>query len=273
MIYRWRPERIGSGHPGKRNWRSAMRAGLRKPIFRWQSRNLSDGTRRDHRYRAQIYPNATSRDGFWCSFSPLEGLIAKLPMRGSSPMKTHRSLWHVIMRTGGSIGRTRREPSTRTVRAQVTRGILVLGLALGSLGAAAPALGSTGPVRASAHQPAARPLAAGAGSMSSCSTSGRPWMYTPMISAARMIAFRTSGRPWMYTPMISATGTIAFRPAPRAAGRGVAGSLRHGLQRHAGCLFRWLRGPGCRAALLASTSGPVVITPLGHHRLRCAARP
>ena len=229
-----------------------MRAGLRKPIFRWQSRNLSDGTRRDHRYRAQIYPNATSRDGFWCSFSPLEGLIAKLPMRGPSPMKTHRSLWHVIMRTGGSIGRTRREPSTRTVRAQVTRGILVLGLALGSLGAAAPALGSTGPVRASAHQPAASPLAAGAGSMSSCSTSGRPWMYTPMISA---------------------TGTIAFRPAPRAAGRGVAGSLRHGLQRHAGCLFRWLRGPGCRAALLASTSGPVVTTPLGHHRLRCAARP
>ena len=250
-----------------------MRAGLRKPIFRWQSRNLSDGTRAgiiDTGPKSIRMPHPGMDSGV--TSHRWRGLIAKLPMRGPSPMKTHRSLWHVIMRTGGSIGRTRREPSTRTVRAQVTRGILVLGLALGSLGAAAPALGSTGPVRASAYQPAS-PLAAGAGSMSSCSTSGRPWMYTPVISAARMIAFRPSGRPWMYTPVISAAGTIAFRPAPRAAGRGVAGSLRHGLQRHAGCLFRWLRGPGCRAALLASTSGPVVITPLGHHRLRCAARP
>jgi hypothetical protein len=36
---------------------------------------IGRNARRDHRYRAQIYPNATSRDGFWCSFSPLEGLM------------------------------------------------------------------------------------------------------------------------------------------------------------------------------------------------------
>lgn len=239
--------------PGKRNWRSATRAGLRKPVFRSRSRDLSGGTRRDHRYGAQIYPNATSRDGFWCSFAPLEGLISKLPMRGPSRMKTHRSLWHVTMRTGGSMGSARREPSTRMVRAQATRGILVLGLALGSLGAAAPALGSTGPIRASAPQLAASTLAAGAGSMSSCGT--------------------TSSRPWMWTPVSSSGGMIAFRLAPRAAGPGLARPMRHGLQRHAGCLLRWLGGSGCRAALLAATSGPVVTTPLWHHWLRCAARP
>jgi hypothetical protein len=95
-------------------------------------------------------------------------------------MKTHRSLWHVTLRTGGSVGSVRREPSRGTVRARATRGILVLALMLGSLGAAALALpghGSAGHA-ASAHQPAdSLALSAGADSMSSYNTYRRPWMY------------------------------------------------------------------------------------------------
>jgi hypothetical protein len=96
-------------------------------------------------------------------------------------MKTHGSLWHIIMRTGGSVGGTHRKPSTGTVRTRAMRGILVLALALGSLGAAVVALpghGSTGRVPASSHQPADSPAAsAGANSMSSYKAVPRPWMY------------------------------------------------------------------------------------------------
>jgi hypothetical protein len=96
-------------------------------------------------------------------------------------MKTHRRLWHVIMRTSGSVGSASREPSTRTVRARATRGILVLALVLGGLGAAASALPghvSTGHVQASAHQPAdSLALSAAAASISSGQTIRLPWMY------------------------------------------------------------------------------------------------
>jgi hypothetical protein len=74
VIYRWRPWRIGSGHPREaqlaiRDAGRAKEADLPLAVPEPIGRNA----RRDHRYRAQIYPNATSRDGFWCSFSPLEG--------------------------------------------------------------------------------------------------------------------------------------------------------------------------------------------------------
>jgi hypothetical protein len=83
-------------------------------------------------------------------------------------MKTHRSSWHVIMQTGGSVGGVHRAPSKRTVRARATRGILVLALTLGGLSVAVLALlghATAGQAHAGVHQPAnSRPLAG-------------PWMY------------------------------------------------------------------------------------------------
>lgn len=54
-------------------------------------------------------------------------------------MKTHRSLRHVGIRTRGSVRSAPGKPSTGTVRAWVARGIVILALALGSLGAVAAA--------------------------------------------------------------------------------------------------------------------------------------
>jgi hypothetical protein len=96
-------------------------------------------------------------------------------------MKTHRWLWHVIMRTGGSVGSALREPSTGTVRAWAARGIVVLALVLGGLGAAAsasPGHGSAGHFQASAHQPADSPaLSAAADSKGSGHIKRLPWMF------------------------------------------------------------------------------------------------
>jgi hypothetical protein len=95
-------------------------------------------------------------------------------------MKTHRWLWHVIMRTSRSVGSAPSEPSTGTVRAW-TRGILILALVLGGLGAAAsasPGHGSTGHVQASANQPAdSLALSTDAESIDSGHTGISPWMY------------------------------------------------------------------------------------------------
>jgi hypothetical protein len=68
-------------------------------------------------------------------------------------MKAQRSLWRVILRTGGSAGGAHREPPAGRVRARATLGILVLALMLGSIGAAALALtahGSAGHAHVSA---------------------------------------------------------------------------------------------------------------------------
>ncbi len=180
-------------------------------------------------------------------------------------METHRSLWHVIMRTGGSAGSARREHSAGAVRVPATRGVLVLALALGSLGAAAPAAsaqGSAGHIYASAHQPADSPaLSAGAGSMSSCNTGSMPWMYAPLLM------------PWMYAPLISSRDMVAFLPASIPAEQGVSISKRHDLQRRDRCLSRWLKGARCRAALLAASRRPVTTALAGRHRPRCAIRP
>jgi hypothetical protein len=97
-------------------------------------------------------------------------------------MKTYRSLWHVIMRTVGSVRSARRDSSMGTARSRGTRGILVLALVLGGLGAAvlaSQARSGAGPVHASAHQPAdSRALPAGTGIISSAVIGRRlPWMW------------------------------------------------------------------------------------------------
>lgn len=92
---------------------------------------------------ARIHLNVIYRDGFWCSFSVLEGEVTD---EGIFPMNSHRSFLHVTMRTSGSAGGAHRIPSTGAVRAWAMRGIVVLALVLGGLGAAAsasPGHGST----------------------------------------------------------------------------------------------------------------------------------
>ena len=54
-------------------------------------------------------------------------------------MKTHKWLRHVGIRTGGSVLSAPGKPSTGTVRAWAARGIVILALALASLGAVAAA--------------------------------------------------------------------------------------------------------------------------------------
>jgi hypothetical protein len=81
----------------------------------------------------RIDPNVISPDGFWCSFSVLEGEITD---EGIFPMNSHRFLSRVIQRTSGSAGSSSRAPSARTVRTWATRGIVALALVLGGLGAA-----------------------------------------------------------------------------------------------------------------------------------------
>lgn len=91
-------------------------------------------------------------------------------------MRTHRSLWHVIMRAGGSVGGAHRKPSAGAVRTRVVRGILVLGLVLGGLSAAALALpghGSAGAAHVSSHRPAANLT----GVAASNAARSRPWIF------------------------------------------------------------------------------------------------
>ena len=91
-------------------------------------------------------------------------------------MKNHRS----IRQAGGTPGGAHRAPPAGTARRRVARGILVLGLTLGSLGAAALALpghAGAGPAQVSAHQHAgthARPAAPDA---AVSKTTPRAWMY------------------------------------------------------------------------------------------------
>jgi len=74
-------------------------------------------------------------------------------------MMNHRSLRLIVTQSGGTAAHARRRPATGIARRQVRRGILVLGVALGSLGTAVlawPAQVSAGPAGApagvSAHQ-------------------------------------------------------------------------------------------------------------------------
>src|ERR1039457_3231003 len=143
----------------------------RRPGLLWRgSRRVAADTKHDWQKAVRIYPNATSRYGSWCSFSLLDSRGAATN-EGIFSMKTHRSSWHATMQTGGSVGGVHRAPSKRTVRARATRGILVLALMLGSLGAAVLALpghGSAGQAHAGVHHPAHSVVLSGY---------YRPWIY------------------------------------------------------------------------------------------------
>jgi hypothetical protein len=148
-----------------------IRYAVPSPGLLWPgSRRVAADTKHDWQKAARIYPNATSRYGSWCSFSLLDSRGAATN-EGIFSMKTHRSSWLAIMQTGGSVGGVHRAPSKRTVRARATRGILVLALMLGSLGAAVLALpghGSAGQAHASVYHPAHSVVLSGY---------YRPWIY------------------------------------------------------------------------------------------------
>ena len=70
------------------------------------------------------------------------------PKRGPSPMKSRSSLWNGTSTSGPAGGAHRRlsahRRSPRSARARAMRGILVLALALGSLGGLAASMGHAG---------------------------------------------------------------------------------------------------------------------------------
>lgn len=92
---------------------------------------------------------------------------------------THRSLWHVIIRTCGAAGGAHSKSARGTVRARAKIVILAFALVSGGLGAAAlawPVHGSSAVhthVHAVTHQPANTSPGAG----NTLSTSSRPWIY------------------------------------------------------------------------------------------------
>jgi hypothetical protein len=103
--------------------------------------------------RPRIDLNVIPRDGLWCNFSLRDGLYVQITNEGIFPMKAQRSLWRVIIRTGGSAGGAHRAPPAGRLRARATLGILVLALMLGSIGTAALTLtahGSAGHAHVSA---------------------------------------------------------------------------------------------------------------------------
>jgi hypothetical protein len=85
-------------------------------------------------------------------------------------MKTHRSLRYMIVWTGRSPGRHRREPPQAAVRTQATRGIVVPVLVVASLGTA---VGVSAVQAAGSHvSPSAHPAAA-----SVSPRSDHPWIW------------------------------------------------------------------------------------------------
>jgi hypothetical protein len=100
---------------------------------------------------------------------------------GTFLMKTQRWLLHAIIRTSGSAGGAHRKRSTGTVRAWEKRGIVVLALLLGSVGATASASSADsheGHIQTSAHQSADSPaLATDTDSTGIIHANKLPWMY------------------------------------------------------------------------------------------------
>jgi hypothetical protein len=98
-------------------------------------------------------------------------------------MKTQRSLLHVITRADESVrsapGKHAARHSARTPRALATRGIFILALVLGSLGAVAATWSGHGNVgHANAHQSTTHHTpATGAYMMSSVRFIPHPWMW------------------------------------------------------------------------------------------------
>ena len=118
-------------------------------------------------FRFTRMPHAEMDIGVVFFYEILQTLAIKVTDEGIIPMTTHRRILHEVIpaqtvHAGGSTGAVRTDPLVRTAR-----GITILALVLGGLGAGAAA--SSG--HSSADQPAGNTHLA-AGSMSS-----RPWMY------------------------------------------------------------------------------------------------
>ena len=98
---------------------------------------------------------------------------------GIFPMKTHRWLRHIVIRTSGSDRGAHAKPATGTVHAWAARGILILALVLGSVGAVVATSSSHGSDgHANARPPAGnvnRP--AGTYPLNSGHFVSMPWMY------------------------------------------------------------------------------------------------
>ena len=95
-------------------------------------------------------------------------------------MMNHRSLRHCILQTGGLARGAHRAPSAGIGRSRAKRGILVLTLSLGSLGAAAmtlPGHVSEGPAPASAPQHAVNPAHPAGLDAVLTHITPRPWMW------------------------------------------------------------------------------------------------
>ncbi len=93
-------------------------------------------------------------------------------------MKTHRSLWHVIIRVCGSADGAHSKAPAGEARAWVKRGIVVLALTSGGLGAAvlaSPAHSSA--VHVHAHATAHQPAGTSPGAGNTLSTYSRPWIF------------------------------------------------------------------------------------------------
>jgi hypothetical protein len=95
-------------------------------------------------------------------------------------MKNHRSLRHSILQAGGLAGGAHRARSSGIGRTRAMRGILVLALTLGSLGAvllALPGHVSAGRTRAVAQQSANSPDRSAAHHLALSKTKPKAWMY------------------------------------------------------------------------------------------------
>ena len=84
---------------------------------------------------ARITPNAISGNALGCSFALADGLMSKSPTRGHSTMMNHSSLRHARTQGGRPAGGAHRSPPARFAHTRAIRGILVLALTLGGLGA------------------------------------------------------------------------------------------------------------------------------------------
>jgi hypothetical protein len=95
-------------------------------------------------------------------------------------MNTLRQLGRTPTRTSGPAYQARHGSAAARARARAARAILLLGLALGILGAVAPAAlghGGAGPAHPGAGQPAVTSHSGGAATARSVAATYRPWMY------------------------------------------------------------------------------------------------
>jgi hypothetical protein len=95
------------------------------------------------------------RAGLWCSFSFLAALPFKFPMRRTFPMKNQWYLWHAVMQSGGTVRGAPDRHQKGPISGSTALRILVMALALASLGAVAAVMSGHGAAgHASTRQPA-----------------------------------------------------------------------------------------------------------------------